>query len=53
MFYMAKMADKMKMKMADMAADKACGMDGKKDPKLPKKAKTIYGETAKEQKKAK
>lgn len=40
-------------KQMDMAADRSCGTDMKRDPKLPKKAKAKEGESAAQQKKAK
>lgn len=40
-------------KQMDRAADKACGSEMKRDPKLPKKAKAKEGESAKTQMKGK
>lgn len=40
-------------KQMDMAADKSCGADMKRDMKLPKKAKAKEGESTAMQKKAK
>lgn len=47
------MSKMMNMKKADKAADKACGMEGKKDPPFPKKGKAKEGESYEKQKKAK